>query len=171
MESELESLDREIAAINASMPPSDPEMTLGAEHLEKALVSRKRKALENDRMLALSQFYFPTPQKLLADFEDSPNLGDGLAKRPRMSFESALMEFDLGLDQQHQREIEVIMETLRFGSTMVGGGGAMAGGSNNSTTAPTPAVPATDSCGHAALLSEQSNGGGFHSLVVASLET
>lgn len=182
VDNDLESIDREIAAMNAAMPPIDPEITQGAEQLEKAIVSRKRTRmmeadrLDSDRFYALSHFYFPNP-RLLSGIEDPPIVMDGLMKRPRlmgpgMSFDSALVDFDLGLDQHHQREFEVIMETLRFGPTMVSGGGAMAGG--NSTVQATNAanVPATaDSCGHAAMLSEQCSGGGFHSLVVASLET
>lgn len=183
METDLETLDREIAAMNAAMPPIDPEITQGAEQLEKAVVSRKRTrmeaCLESDRFFAFSQIYFPSP-RLLSGIDDPPGMSmvDGLMKRPRLmgpgSFESAsLVDFDLGLDHQHQREFEVIMETLRFGPTMVSGGGAMAGGNStamqatNATTAPATA----DSCGHAAMMSEQCNGGGFHSLVVASLET
>lgn len=190
---DLETLDREINALDAAMPPTDPEIIQGAEQLEKAVVSRKRTRMEecladSDRFFALSQFYFPSP-RLLTGIEDVPTGGggggglmDGLIKRPRlmgpgMSFDSAaLVDFDFQMDHHHQREFEVIMETLRYGPTMVGGGGAMAGGggggannalqASNATTA-----PATDSCGHAAMLSEQCNGGGFHGLVVASLET
>lgn len=178
VETELETLDREIAAMNAAMPPIDPEITQGAEQLEKAVVSRKRTRMESDRLLALSQFYFPSP-RLLSGIDDAPGVVvEGLSsKRPRlmgpgMSFDSALADFDLGLDNQHQREFEVIMETLRFGPTMVSGGGAMAGGNSNVQATNAATAPATaDSCGHAAMLSEQCSGGGFHSLVVASLET
>lgn len=183
METDLETLDREIAAMNAAMPPIDPEITQGAEQLEKAVVSRKRTrmeaCMESDRFFAFSQIYFPSP-RLLSGIEDPPSSPiDGLMKRPRlmgagMSFDSAaLVDFDLGLDHQHQREFEVIMDTLRFGPTMVSGGGAMAGGNSTvqATSAATASPATADSCGHAAMLSEQCSGGGFHSLVVASLET
>lgn len=183
VDTDLETLDREINALDAAMPPIDPEITQGAEQLEKAVVSRKRTRmeachLESDRFFALSQFYFPSP-RLLTSIDDPPGMVDGLMKRPRlvgpgMSFDSALVDFDLSLDHSHQREFEVIMETLRFGPTMVSSGGAMAGGNSagglqasQATTAPATA----DSCGHAAMLSEQCSGGGFHGLVVASLET
>lgn len=169
VETDLETLDREINALDAAMPPIDPEITQGAEQLEKAVVSRKRTrmeaCLETDRFLALSQFYFPSP-RLLSGIDDPPGM-DGLIKRQRLvgpSFDSALVDFDLNLDHHHQREFEVIMETLRFGPTIAGGNTGLQ--ACNATTA-----PASDSCGHAAMLSEQCNGGGFHSLVVASLET
>lgn len=183
VDTDLETLDREINALDAAMPPIDPEITQGAEQLEKAVVSRKRTrmeaCLESDRFYALSQFYFPSP-RLLTGIDDPPGMVDGLMKRPRlmgpgMSFDSALVDFDLSLDHAHQREFEVIMETLRFGPAMVSSGGAMAGGNNNGgglQACQATTVPATaDSCGHAAMLSEHCSGGGFHSLVVASLET
>lgn len=156
------------------MPPIDPEITQGAEQLEKAVVSRKRTRMEecreSDRFFTLSQFYFPSP-RLLTAIDDPPCL-EGLMKRPRlmgtgMSFDSSLVDFDLHLDHHHQREFEVIMETLRFGPTMVSGGGAMAGGNTNGLQASNATTsPATDSCGHAAMQEEPSNVTGVSSFVV-----
>lgn len=188
MDSDLEILDQEINAIDASMPLIDPEITQGAEQLEKAVVSRKRTRMElhSDRFFALSQFYFPCGPRLPSSTfgscsadDSTPGATDSVsAKRqrllgPGMCFDTtALVDFDLGLDQHHHREFEVIMETLRLGST-VNSGGAIAAAAT-ATTMPTSGamtVPATDTCGQAAMLSEQCNGGGFHSLVVSSLET
>ncbi|KAH8342960.1 homeotic protein ocelliless [Drosophila kikkawai] len=78
---DLEILDRELSAINAPMLLIDPEITQGAEQLEKAALSASRKRLrsnsgsedESDRLVreALSQFYIP-PQRLISAIEDCP---------------------------------------------------------------------------------------------------
>uniref|UniRef100_A0A6B2E621 SERTA domain-containing protein n=1 Tax=Phlebotomus kandelakii TaxID=1109342 RepID=A0A6B2E621_9DIPT len=112
-DADLETLDREINALDAAMPLVDPEITQGAEQLEKALVSRKRTRMEedNDRLVreALSQFYLPSP-RLLSGIDDCPLVAE---KRPKTD-----IELDLNLDlNQNQREFEVIMETLRLGDS------------------------------------------------------
>ncbi|KPU77341.1 uncharacterized protein Dana_GF26861, partial [Drosophila ananassae] len=74
---DLEILDRELSAINAPMLLIDPEITQGAEQLEK--ISRKRLRSnsssedESDRLVreALSQFYIP-PQRLISAIEECP---------------------------------------------------------------------------------------------------
>ncbi|TDG41552.1 hypothetical protein AWZ03_012038 [Drosophila navojoa] len=76
---DLEILDRELSAINAPMPLIDPEITQGAEQLERAALSASRKRMrsnsedESDRLVreALSQFYIP-PQRLISAIEDCP---------------------------------------------------------------------------------------------------
>ncbi|XP_055903382.1 uncharacterized protein LOC129939409 [Eupeodes corollae] len=144
VDADLEKLDRELSAINASMPLIDPEITQGAEQLEKAMSSRKRLRSEDesDRLVreALSQFYIP-PQRLISALDDCP-----------LDSKRIKLAGDLDLDLAHemnqsQKEFEVIMDALRFG-----------------TSSPT----GNDSCGQAAMMSES---GLFHNLVVTSLET
>lgn len=107
------------------MPLVDPEITQGAEQLEKA-ISRKRSRSENDendRLVreALSQFYLPSP-RLLSGIDDFPGIPD---KR----YKTNDLDFDLNLDHnQNQKEFDVIMDALRLGSS--------------------------DSCGQAAMISE-----------------
>lgn len=151
VDSDLESLDRELNALDASMPLVDPEITQGAEQLEKA-ISRKRSRSEddNDRLVreALSHIYLPSP-RLLSAIDECPII---LLPEKRCKMSSAsqataadmdLTHFDLNhLDHnQNQKEFDVILDALRLGN---------------------------DSCGQAAMLSESS---AFHNLVVASLET
>lgn len=153
VDTDLETLDRELNALDATMPPVDPEITQGAEQLERA-ISRKRSRSEedNDRLVreALSQFtqYLPS-SRLLSGIDDCPLLSTMSSPEKRMKTSpnvcNDLMDFDMSLDHnQNQKEFEVIMDALRLGS----------GGS--------------DSCGQAAMMSEN---GVFHNLVVASLET
>lgn len=109
------------------MPLVDPEITQGAEQLERA-ISRKRSRTENtdtdnDRLVreALSQFYLPSP-RLLSGIDDCPGVPD--TKR----YKTNDLDFDLNLDHnQNQKEFDVIMDALRLGS---------------------------DSCGQAAMISE-----------------
>lgn len=123
------------------MPLVDPEITQGAEQLEKA-ISRKRTRSEddNDRLVreALSHIYLPSP-RLLSGIDECPLLPEKRCKSADMD----LTHFDLNhLDHnQNQKEFDVIMDALRLGN---------------------------DSCGQAAMMSESSV---FHNLVVASLET
>ncbi|KAM7346764.1 uncharacterized protein ACRADG_006553 [Cochliomyia hominivorax] len=156
IDNDLEILDRELNAINSPMPLIDPEITQGAEQLEKAISSRKRQRSEDesDRLVreALSQFYIP-PQRLISAIDDCPldivNVGSLSPKRQKMSSAGDLeLDFDLN---QNQKEFEVIMDALRLGSP-----------------SPTPSV-GSDSCGQAAMMSESANV--FHNLVVTSLET
>ncbi|XP_073831150.1 uncharacterized protein [Musca autumnalis] len=153
IDKDLEILDRELSAINSPMPMIDPEITQGAEQLEKALSSRKRQRSEDesDRLVreALTQFYIP-PQRLISAIDDCPldmvNVGSLSPKRPKTS--DLDLEFDMN---QNQKDFEVIMDALRLGSP-----------------SPTPSV-GSDSCGQAAMMSESANV--FHNLVVTSLET
>ena len=170
VDADLETLDRELNALDASMPLSDPEITQGAEQLEKA-ISRKRSRSEedNDRLVreALSTFshYLPSP-RLLSGIDDCPLLmGGGDSKRYKSdcmqtsnsnNLNDHLIDFEFDHNHnQNQKEFEVIMDALRLGGTtqsnvVVGNG------------------TCSDSCGQAAMMSE--NGSVFHSLV-ASLET
>uniref|UniRef100_A0A182UDS4 Uncharacterized protein n=1 Tax=Anopheles melas TaxID=34690 RepID=A0A182UDS4_9DIPT len=79
VEADLETLDRELCALDAAMPLVDPEITQGAEQLEQAMVSRKRKFAsidddDSDRLVreALSQIYFPSAGRLLTGIDDCP---------------------------------------------------------------------------------------------------
>lgn len=149
VDTDLETLDRELNALDAAMPLVDPEITQGAEQLEKA-ISRKRSRSEedNDRLVreALSQFYLPSP-RLLSGIDDCPLLLSPEVKRSKASSPTNglvggndLLDFD-------------IIDALRLGS---------------SPNASTVGNSASDSCGQAAMMSEN---GVFHNLVVASLET
>lgn len=172
VDTDLETLDRELNALDASMPLVDPEITQGAEQLEKA-ISRKRSRSDedNDRLVreALSTFshYLPSP-RLLSGIDDCPLLMASDSKRYKtdstsmscssnglISGTDTLLDFEFDHNHnQSQKEFEVIMDALRLGGTsqsnVVGNG------------------TCSDSCGQAAMMSE--NGGVFHSLV-ASLET
>lgn len=115
-DTDLETLDRELNALDASMPLIDPELTQSAEQMEKA-ISRKRSRSEdeNDRLVreALSQFYLPSP-RLLSGIDDCPLLPDKRCKTNDL-------DFDLNLDHnQNQKEFDVIMDALRLGSDSCG---------------------------------------------------
>lgn len=158
VDTDLEILDRELNALDASMPIVDPEITQGAEQLEKA-ISRKRSRSEedNDRLVeALSQFYCPNP-RLISGIDDCPLLLGPDAKRSKTSPPTSdLLDFELSLvdHNQNQKEFDVIMDALRLST----------GNAGPSTVA----TNTSDSCGQAAMMSEA---GVFHNLVVASLET
>ncbi|XP_037930760.1 signal transducer and activator of transcription B [Teleopsis dalmanni] len=163
---DLEKLDRELSAINAPMPLIDPEITQGAEQLEKAISSRKRlrNEDESDRLVreALSQFYIP-PQRLISAIEDCPldvisvgvsgGVGVGMSnitgKRSKLNSNEMELDFDIN---QNQKEFEVIMDALRMGSPSP------------------PSTVSSDSCGQAAMMGESASSV-FHNLVVTSLET
>lgn len=180
LDNDLEILDRELSAINAPMPLIDPEITQGAEQLEKAISSRKRLRSEDesDRLVreALSQFYIPQ-QRLISAIEDCPldvvSVGSGMgvgvglglgmgvgvgmgmgpispSKRQKLGNGANELELEFDLNQ-NQKDFEVIMDALRLG-----------------TPSPTPSV-GSDSCGQAAMMSESASV--FHNLVVTSLET
>ncbi|XP_011186999.1 uncharacterized protein DDB_G0288805 [Zeugodacus cucurbitae] len=178
LDNDLEILDRELSEINAPMPLIDPEITQGAEQLEKAISSRKRLRSEDesDRLVreALSQFYIPQ-QRLISAIEDCPldvvsvgggmgvgvglglGMGVGMGMGPmspskRQKLGNGTNELELEFDlNQNQKDFEVIMDALRLG-----------------TPSPTPSV-GSDSCGQAAMMSESASV--FHNLVVTSLET
>lgn len=160
-DTDLEMLDRELNALDASMPLTDPEITQGVEQLEKA-ITRKRQRSEdedNDRLVreALSQFYLPSP-RLLSGIDDCPLLVAPDAKRSKTSSPTNMLNtndlIDFQSANQNSMDFEVIMDALRLGS------GSNATSPNCSTN--------NDSCGQAAMMSEN---GVFHNLVVASLET
>lgn len=144
MEKDLEILDREISAINASMPLIDPEITQGAEQLERALSSRKRRHSEDesDQLVreALAQFYLPQ-ERLISAIEDLP-----------LDFKRQKLQNDTNNNQSEQKEFDCIMDALRLGAQS------------------SPPSPSSDSCGQAAMISE-AGGALFHNLVVTSLET
>lgn len=167
VDQDLETVDRELSALDASMPLVDPEITQDTEQLEKAM-SRKRSRSEEDedRLVreALSQFYLPSP-RLLSGIDDCPLLMAPDTKRCKTgahgmgSSSSSLLTNDHLLDfdfdhnhNQSQKDFEVIMDALRLGGTSPSNGNGACG----------------DSCGQAAMMSEN---GVFHNLVVASLET
>lgn len=159
-DTDLEMLDRELNALDASMPLIDPEITQGVEQLEKA-ISRKRLRSEeedNDRLVreALSQFYLPSP-RLLSGIDDCPLLAAPDAKRNKSSSPTNMLNnndlIDFQSANQNAMDFEVIMDALRLGT-----------GSNNTSNCNAN----NDSCGQAAMMSEN---GVFHNLVVASLET
>lgn len=179
VDTDLETLDRELNALDASMPLTDPEITQGAEQLEKA-ISRKRSRSEedNDRLVreALSQFYLPSP-RLLSGIDDCPLSMSPDSKRFKtssinpldttsntssiLSSNDHLLDFEFDHNHNHnhnhnqnQKEFEVIMDALRLG------GGSQSNVVGNGVC--------NDSCGQAAMMSEN---GVFHNLVVASLET
>lgn len=171
VDADLETLDRELNALDASMPLVDPEITQGSEQLERA-ISRKRSRSEedNDRLVreALSTFshYLPSP-RLLSGIDDCPLLmgssndskrykSDCMQTSSSSNLNDHLIDFEFDHNHnQNQKEFEVIMDALRLGGTtqsnVVGNG-----------------TVCSDSCGQAAMMSE--NGSVFHSLV-ASLET
>ncbi|XP_033243717.1 serine/threonine-protein kinase pakA [Drosophila miranda] len=138
---DLEILDRELSAINAPMLLIDPEITQGAEQLEKASLSASRKRMRSN---SISE----DESDRAGASMDSPN-----SKRNKLSVDHhhhhhlELDDFDMN---QNQKDFEVIMDALRLGT-------------------PTSPSGANDSCGQAAMLSESASV--FHNLVVTSLET
>jgi hypothetical protein len=103
VDADLETLDRELCALDAAMPLVDPEITQGAEQLEQAMVSRKRRTSEdenNDRLVreALSQFYLPST-RLISAIDDCPFIPSE-CKRQKTS-------------DQDQKEFECIIDSLR----------------------------------------------------------
>lgn len=171
MDADLETLDRELNALDASMPLVDPEITQGSEQLERA-ISRKRSRSEddNDRLVreALSTFshYLPSP-RLLSGIDDCPLLmvgsdskrykSDCMQTSSSTNLNDHLIDFEFDHNHnQSQKEFEVIMDALRLGGT------------SQSNVVTVGNGTCSDSCGQAAMMSE--NGSVFHSLV-ASLET
>lgn len=172
VDADLETLDRELNALDASMPLVDPEITQGSEQLEKA-ISRKRSRSEddNDRLVreALSTFshYLPSP-RLLSGIDDCPLLmgsgsdtkrykSDCMQTSSSTNLNDHLIDFEFDHNHnQNQKEFEVIMDALRLGGT------------SQSNVVTVGNGTCSDSCGQAAMMSE--NGSVFHSLV-ASLET
>lgn len=171
VDADLETLDRELNALDASMPLVDPEITQGSEQLERA-ISRKRSRSEddNDRLVreALSTFshYLPSP-RLLSGIDDCPLLmvgsdskrykSDCMQTSSSTNLNDHLIDFEFDHNHnQSQKEFEVIMDALRLGGT------------SQSNVVTVGNGTCSDSCGQAAMMSE--NGSVFHSLV-ASLET
>lgn len=197
VETDLETLDRELCALDAAMPLVDPEITQGAEQLEQAMVSRKRKFSQmddedNDRLVreALSQFYLPS-NRLLSGIDDCPthHLLSGSpsldAKRTKVDLLEhkyqhhhhhhpfhSLPDLNVALEltnQSHQKDFEVIMDALRIGAAAAAAGSSMANGCGvgNGTSSGSTG----DSCGQAAMMMAGEAGSVFHNLVVTSLET
>lgn len=179
---DLEILDRELSAINAPMPLIDPEITQGAEQLEKASLSAARKRLrsnsedESDRLVreALSQFYIP-PQRLISAIEDCPldvvglgvGLGDGnSSKRCKLSpmggCGAAAVGVGVGAGADHLELVDFDMNQNQKDFEVI----------MDALRLGTPSPPSgasSDSCGQAAMMSESASV--FHNLVVTSLET
>ncbi|XP_023166851.2 kinesin-related protein 12 [Drosophila hydei] len=181
---DLEILDRELSAINAPMPLIDPEITQGAEQLERAALSASRKRLrsnsedESDRLVreALSQFYIP-PQRLISAIEDCPLDVVGLGAGAGAGIGS---NNDQSIGGNHHKRVK-----LTNGSCS-GGGAAdhleLVNFDMNQNQkdfevimdalrlgTPTQPSSGSDSCGQAAMMSESASV--FHNLVVTSLET
>lgn len=199
VETDLETLDRELCALDAAMPLVDPEITQGAEQLEQAMVSRKRKFSQmddedNDRLVreALSQFYLPS-NRLLSGIDDCPThhllSGSGSlpldAKRTKVDlFEHkyqhhhhhpfhSLPDLNVALEltnQSHQKDFEVIMDALRIGAAAAAAGSSMVG-AGATGCGNTVGSSNIDSCGQAAMMMAGEAGSVFHNLVVTSLET
>lgn len=200
VETDLETLDRELCALDAAMPLVDPEITQGAEQLEQAMVSRKRKFSQmddedNDRLVreALSQFYLPS-NRLLSGIDDCPthHLLSGSAgsspldaKRTKVELLEhkyqhhhhhpfhSLPDLNVALEltnQSHQKDFEVIMDALRIGAAAAAAGNSMAG-AGVAGCGNAVASSNIDSCGQAAMMMAGEAGSVFHNLVVTSLET
>lgn len=160
-DTDLEMLDRELNALDASMPLTDPEITQGVEQLERAVLRKRLRSEEedNDRLVreALSQFYLPSP-RLLSGIDDCPLFVAPDAKRSKTTSHTNTLNnndlIDFQSANQNSMDFEVIMDALRLGS------------SPNSLSS--NCATNNDSCGQAALMSEN---GVFHNLVVSSLET
>ncbi|XP_054727797.1 homeobox protein 13 [Anastrepha obliqua] len=186
LDNDLEILDRELSEINAPMPLIDPEITQGAEQLEKAISSRKRLRSEDesDRLVreALSQFYIPQ-QRLISAIEDCPldvvSVGGGMGVGVGLGLGMGVgvgvgmgmgMGVGMGPMSSNKRqkisngindlelEFDLNQNQKDFEVIM----DALRLG----TPSPTPSV---DSCGQAAMMSESASV--FHNLVVTSLET
>ncbi|EDW06566.2 probable WRKY transcription factor protein 1 [Drosophila mojavensis] len=195
---DLEILDRELSAINAPMPLIDPEITQGAEQLERAALSASRKRMrsnsedESDRLVreALSQFYIP-PQRLISAIEDCPldvvGLGAGVGSN----------NDQIGIGSNNHKRVKLSTSSCggcgggSGSGAGVGGGGGGCGPADHielvnfdmnqnqkdfevimdALRLGTPTQPSSgsDSCGQAAMMSESASV--FHNLVVTSLET
>ncbi|XP_051862854.1 serum response factor homolog B isoform X2 [Drosophila albomicans] len=187
---DLEILDRELSAINAPMPLIDPEITQGAEQLEKAALSAARKRLrsnssedESDRLVreALSQFYMP-PQRLISAIEDCPldvvgmgmnmvvggggsgagatNLLDGSGNSSSKRIKLSSNVGGVASDHLDLVDFDMNQNQKDFEVIM------------DALRLGTPSPPSgasSDSCGQAAMMSESASV--FHNLVVTSLET
>ncbi|XP_038118057.1 signal transducer and activator of transcription B [Culex quinquefasciatus] len=194
VETDLETLDRELCALDAAMPLVDPEITQGAEQLEQAMMSRKRKFSQkddddnNDRLVreALSQFYLPS-NRLLSGIDDCPThhllSGPLDAKRTKVDLLEhkyqhhhhhpfhSLPDLNVALEltnQSHQKDFEVIMDALRIGAAAAAAGSSMVSAGATGCGSTTGNI---DSCGQAAMMMAGEAGSVFHNLVVTSLET
>lgn len=196
VETDLETLDRELCALDAAMPLVDPEITQGAEQLEQAMVSRKRKYSQmddedNDRLVreALSQFYLPS-NRLLSGIDDCPShlLGNNSspsidAKRTKVDLLDnsihhhhhhhhhhpfhSLPDFNAALELSHQSHQHQKDFEVIMDALRIGAGNAMTGATANGCNL----VGNIDSCGQAAMMMSGETGSVFHNLVVTSLET
>ncbi|KAH8275710.1 hypothetical protein KR044_010259 [Drosophila immigrans] len=179
---DLEILDRELSAINAPMPLIDPEITQGAEQLEKAALSAARKRLrsnsgsedESDRLVreALSQFYIP-PQRLIAAIEDCPLdvVGMGMAGNNNMGSNSNSLLLDGGSNSKRIKLSSAgdHLDLVDFDMNQNQKDFEVIMDALRLGTPSPPSGASSDSCGQAAMMSESASV--FHNLVVTSLET
>ncbi|XP_004525069.1 transcription factor mef2A [Ceratitis capitata] len=184
LDNDLEILDRELSEINAPMPLIDPEITQGAEQLEKAISSRKRLRSEDesDRLVreALSQFYIPQ-QRLISAIEDCPldvvsvggsmgvgvGLGLGMGVGVGVGVGMGMTPLSPSKRQKlsnsaNELELEFDLNQNQKDFEVIMDALRLG------TPSPTPSV-GSDSCGQAAMMSESASV--FHNLVVTSLET
>lgn len=191
----METLDRELCALDAAMPLVDPEITQGAEQLEQAMVSRKRKYSQmededNDRLVreALSQFYLPS-NRLLSGIDDCPShlLGSNSSpsidvKRTKVDLLDnsihhhhhhhhhpfhSLPDLNAALELSHHSHQHQKDFEVIMDALRIGAGSAMTGATTNGCNL----VGNIDSCGQAAMMMSGDTGSVFHNLVVTSLET
>ncbi|XP_067637974.1 serine-rich adhesin for platelets [Eurosta solidaginis] len=196
LDNDLEILDRELNEINAPMPLIDPEITQGAEQLEKAISSRKRLRSEDesDRLVreALSQFYIPQ-QRLISAIEDCPldmvsvggSMGVGVGLGLGMSVGVGMgmgMSMSMGMSMGIGMGMGPMSSSKRQKLSNNNNELELEFDLNQNqkdfevimdalrlgTPSPTPSV-GSDSCGQAAMMSESASV--FHNLVVTSLET
>ncbi|KAH8416838.1 hypothetical protein KR222_006987 [Zaprionus bogoriensis] len=192
---DLEILDRELSAINAPMPLIDPEITQGAEQLEKASLSAARKRLrsssedESDRLVreALSQFYIP-PQRLISAIEDCPldvvglgvglgaGLGSGLGAGVGVGV-GVIGDGSVGVGSNKRCKLNPVvgaagaehLELVDFDMNQNQKDFEVIMDALRLGTPSPPSGASSDSCGQAAMMSESASV--FHNLVVTSLET
>ncbi|KAH8387340.1 hypothetical protein KR093_006464 [Drosophila rubida] len=195
---DLEILDRELSAINSPMPLIDPEITQGAEQLEKAALSAARKRLrsnsssedESDRLVreALSQFYMP-PQRLISAIEDCPldvvgmgmvatggAAGGGVVAGPGANGGILLdggnvNASSVSVNGNASKRIKLSGNELDLVDFDMNQNQKDFEVIMDALRLGTPSPPsgASDSCGQAAMMSESASV--FHNLVVTSLET
>ncbi|XP_043660835.1 protein kinase 4 [Drosophila teissieri] len=195
---DLEILDRELSAINAPMLLIDPEITQGAEQLEKAALSASRKRLrsnsssedESDRLVreALSQFYIP-PQRLISAIEECPldvvglgmgmnvNVGGiggigGIGGAAGAGVEvsgSKRMKLNDHHHLNHHHHLHHHLELVDFDMNQNQKDFEVIMDALRLGTPTPPSGASSDSCGQAAMMSESASV--FHNLVVTSLET
>jgi hypothetical protein len=170
------------------MPLVDPEITQGAEQLEQAMVSRKRKLtqMEEDNDFAaglvreaLSQFYLPS-NRLLTGIDDCPSLSLSMPQAPSMPTLDSLGPCALSASPKRQKMDHILDQTLSFSNMELSSLDLNQNQKEFEVIMDALRIGATqscqntgtiDSCGQAAMMMSGDNGSGFHSLVCTSLET